>query len=609
MGGSAATGVICYWSSGAIWRNGGSAGVSITPPLNASNVLCCAVDLDNRNMWFRVGSGGAWSGASGNPATNTGGVPIPAGTMVPFVVFGGASGVAGSAVTANFGASAFAGAVPAGFTAGWTGGTPSGYVELSGSGGAGGTPGGADTQIQYNKAGAFAGDAKLTWNDTTFVINVNGQLTATGVIKGVSFVGAGTSLTMSTELTNGAILLRPNGPVSTTGQVLIDNVGTVTVKGPVVLPADPASALQAVTKQYVDNKIIRYDAAQALTAAQQLQARQNIFAAPLDALAYNGMQINGSMEISQEKAIGTATTTYGQYICDGWIQGGGGAPVISSSVVVVGSGIANAIRIAVTTAVPSLAAGDGVNLSYRLEGFRVSRLAWGSGNAQPLTIAFWVNCHRPGTYTVSVRTGTGARSYVTTYTVSAADTWEYKTVTIPGDTAGTWAVDNTTGMSINFSMASGSTNFVPSLNTWTVGNYVSHSSQVNAVAATSDIFQIAAVIVLPGSEAPSAARASLIMRPADQELMTCQRYFETGYFQLDGYTGAAGIGIKAAIPFRIVKRAAPTAAISNPVAVGMVATANFSATAGITYLVGLLGTTTGAGGYIGQFNWTADTRL
>jgi len=79
-----------------------------------------AVDLDNRKIWFRLAPSGNWN-ASGtaNPATNTGGYTIPAGTMVPFVTFGGTAGTAGHALTANFGASVFSGAVPAGFTSGW----------------------------------------------------------------------------------------------------------------------------------------------------------------------------------------------------------------------------------------------------------------------------------------------------------------------------------------------------------------------------------------------------------------------------------------------------------------------------------------------------------
>ena len=91
------------------------------------DVIGVAVDLDNRKLWFRVAPSGNWNNAaigSQNPATNTGGIPIPAGTIVPFCTFGGGFGVPNNVTTANFGATAFSGAVPSGFTAGWTDSLP-----------------------------------------------------------------------------------------------------------------------------------------------------------------------------------------------------------------------------------------------------------------------------------------------------------------------------------------------------------------------------------------------------------------------------------------------------------------------------------------------------
>jgi hypothetical protein len=78
-------------------------------------------------------------------------------------------------------------------------------------------------------------------------------------------------------------------------------------------------------------------------------------------------------------------------------------------------------------------------------------------------------------------------------------------------------------------MACGATFTAPSANAWLAGNYLAAPGQVNAVAATSDVFRITGVTVLPGSEAPSAARSPFIMRPFDQELVTCQRYWQKSY--------------------------------------------------------------------------------
>jgi hypothetical protein len=263
--------------------------------------------------------------------------------------------------------------------------------------------------------------------------------------------------------------------------------------------------------------------AQALTAPQQQQVRQNVYAAPFDALAYSGMQVNGSFDASQEK--GFAATLASGYICDGWYMSAGGT--VGPNAAVIGGasfGIQNCLGVGINTA--STNSADSVEFQNRIEGFRVARLAWGTPNAQPITIGFWTAHHRTGTYSCSVRNINGTRSYCTTYTQNASDIYEYKTVTIPGDTAGTWKWDNNIGILLDFAMAGGTAATAPAANVWTAGNYFAAPGQVNAIAATTDVFRLTGVVVLPGLEAPSAARAPFIMRPYDQELLLCRRYWQ-----------------------------------------------------------------------------------
>ena len=119
MGNNATTGSMLFWQSGNAYTNGSPAGVTITA-LIQGQVMCLAVDLDNRKIWFRNGAAGNWNqSGTANPATNTGGITIPSGTMVPIVVFGSSGGVAGNVITANFGATTFTGTAPSGFTSGW----------------------------------------------------------------------------------------------------------------------------------------------------------------------------------------------------------------------------------------------------------------------------------------------------------------------------------------------------------------------------------------------------------------------------------------------------------------------------------------------------------
>jgi hypothetical protein len=107
-----------------------------------------------------------------------------------------------------------------------------------------------------------------------------------------------------------------------------------------------------------------------------------------------------------------------------------------------------------------------------------------------------------------------------------SDVPQYNTVTIPGDVTGTWAADNTAGMLVGFAVAVGASSIAPSANTWAAVGYIAAPGQVNGVGATTDAFRIAGIIVIPGNEAPSAARSPFIMRNYMQELPLCMRYYQ-----------------------------------------------------------------------------------
>ena len=297
--------------------------------------------------------------------------------------------------------------------------------------------------------------------------------------------------------------------------------GTPTAPTPVA--AD--SSGKVATTAFSAANSVRTDMAQTLTAAQQVQGRSNLYAAPFDALAYNGLQINGSIEVSQQ--WGYNWTIPSGYICDGWYLYPVGTMQVSGSVYQGGG--PNYLSIGVTVAEASLAAGDYSVVYQTIEGYRSERLSWGAANAQPITIGFWTAHHRTGLYSVAIRNGGSTPTYVTTYTQQAADIWQYNVVTIPGCTTGTWGSSNGAGIQLLFCMGAGATATAPSINNWLAGNYFSAPGQVNAIAATSDVFRLYGVIVVPGVEAPSAARAPFIMRPYGQELLICQRYYFKSY--------------------------------------------------------------------------------
>jgi hypothetical protein len=313
------------------------------------------------------------------------------------------------------------------------------------------------------------------------------------------------------------------------------------------------------------------DADQTFTETQKAQGRENIYAAPFDALAYNGMQINGSMEVSQQLGT-TVTATNGAYPADGWRFGFSGTMTPSSAQVIIASpfgnsGLPSHIYATSGTAQPSLGANDFVILSQAIEGYRIARLAWGTVGAQSITIGFWAYHAVAGTYGGSIRNNTGTRSYAFNYTV-AAITAQYVTVTIPGDISGTWATDNTGGLILTFAQAAGSSFVAPSLNTWVAGNFFAPPGSINASAAAGGHMRITGVVVLPGIEAPSAARSSLIMRPYDQELTVCKRYWQKlgGSAAVDilisGYA-PAGANVAHTLFYPVEMRAVPTTAING----------------------------------------------
>jgi hypothetical protein len=323
--------------------------------------------------------------------------------------------------------------------------------------------------------------------------------------------------------------------------------GSSSVSKAYVDAADAALTAADTTLTTAVNNRVRYDATQGLTDPQATQARANIFAAPLDALAYNGMQINGSMEVSQER--GTLAITTSGYICDGWIQLFGGTMVLTSAVALGGAlipGIANYLAMNASTAQPSLGAGDYAVLAQRLEGYRVSRLGWGTASAKPISLGFWSDHARPGVYSGSVRNNAYNRTYAFTYTHVTGNVPQYNTVTIPGDTTGTWLIDNNIGINLTFAMAAGTTLTAPTANVWSAGSFVAAPGQINGVAATSDAFRITGVVVLPGTQAPTAAQSPPIMRPYDQELVMCQRYWRkygdvTQSYFLDAWNGGGDV--------------------------------------------------------------------
>jgi hypothetical protein len=302
----------------------------------------------------------------------------------------------------------------------------------------------------------------------------------------------------------------------------------------IAAPQPDASNYTNMIGSAIAASAVRYDVAQALTDPQKSQARQNIAAAPFDAMSYSGMQVNGDAVVSQENGTtsiygGPGGTTVLKYIADGWRVVSAGAQSISwaadPAVNGVPPGYVSSVAVWSNALNASPGAGEYLLINQSFEGYRIAKLAWGAANARPLSIGFWARSLAPGTYSVAIRNGGGtARSYVATFVVVASSTWEWKTVTFPGCTDGTWYTDNRMAFELDFTIMAGS-NFRTAPNVWAAGSFFGATGAING-AGVDFRFAITGLIVLPGIELPTSAQAPLVMRPYDQELLTCQRYWQ-----------------------------------------------------------------------------------
>jgi hypothetical protein len=241
--------------------------------------------------------------------------------------------------------------------------------------------------------------------------------------------------------------------------------------------------------------------------------------------------INGEMQVAQRGTSATALTSGGLYLIDrfeGIESTNGAATVERTTDSPTGEGFGYSLKLDVTTADTSLGAGQYALLRQIIEGVHLQQLKYGTSSAEKLTLSFWVKSAKTGTYIVEFFNDNSSenKTQSQSYTISSANTWEKKTITIDGDTA--HSLQNTTSgeLFVNFWLAAGSTYSGGSLNTsWsavdTVGNSVRAVGQVNLLDSTSNDFYITGVQLESGDNATPFEH-----RPYNQELIECRRYFE-----------------------------------------------------------------------------------
>jgi hypothetical protein len=276
--------------------------------------------------------------------------------------------------------------------------------------------------------------------------------------------------------------------------------------------------------------------------------------------------INGAMVIDQRNAGASVTPTDGQYVLDRWKQLQSVASKYSvqrnAGSVTPPTGFINYLGVTSLSAY-SVASGDYFAVLQEIEGFNNADLAWGTASAATVTLSFWVRSSLTGTFGGAIGNSANNRGYPFTYTISAANTWEQKTVTIAGDTTGTWATDNTTSVRVKFGLGVGST-YNGTAGSWQASNLISATGATSVVGTNGATFYITGVQLEKGSVA-----TSFDYRPYGTELALCQRYYATGnYPVMRNFTGTT-LAVSTSVTLPVTMRATPTVTAS----VGTVETA------------------------------------
>jgi hypothetical protein len=277
--------------------------------------------------------------------------------------------------------------------------------------------------------------------------------------------------------------------------------------------------------------------------------------------------INGAMVIAQRgTTFSGLSDDGGQYTLDRWRWSENGTMDGAQSVTQDSSaptGFNYSLKVQTTTA-KAVGTSLSTRIEQAIEGFNTSDLAWGTANAKTVTLSFWVRSSLTGTFGGAFRNSADDRSYPFSYTISVADTWEYKTVTVAGDTTGTWVgATNGTGIRINFSLGAGS-NLSGTANIWAAAGYQSVTGAVSVLGTLNATWYVTGCQLEVGSTA-----TSFDYRSIGTELALCQRYFTKYTGDTTGNTGYA-IGYQTSttvsvfsLNFPVTMRSEPTCSLSN----------------------------------------------
>ena len=281
------------------------------------------------------------------------------------------------------------------------------------------------------------------------------------------------------------------------------------------------------------------------------------------AITGSNMVVNGGMTVAQRSSSVTGVTTAGYRTCDRMevnINNLGTYTVTQENDAP--EGLANSLKIDCTVADASPASSDYVFFAHKLEGQNLQNLKKGTSDALPVTLSFWVKSNMTGTYQVNARDQDNVKYISASYTVDASGSWEYKTITLAGDTTGVLDNDANESLKLEWWLDSGSNFNSGTLNTsWTAASNANRNAgaTVNIGDSTSNYWQITGICLNVGDSAIDFPHESY-----GETLAKCQRYYErveTSYKNsISGYFTNYGNGkwVGPQFQFKATKRATPT---------------------------------------------------
>ena len=362
--------------------------------------------------------------------------------------------------------------------------------------------------------------------------------------------------------------------------------GTSTGSGGLITSGDDSGILNIQTNETT---------AMSIDASQSVDFTNNIDAP--NTFGFKNRIINGAMVIDQRNAGAsvTPTSSASAYPTDRFnVAVSQNSKLTAQQSATTPAGFINSLLVTSSSAY-AVTTNDFFNIAQFVEGLNIADLAWGTASAATVTLSFKVYSSLTGTFGGALENSAANRCYPFSYTITSANTWTSISITIAGDTSGTWLTTNGVGIGIRWSMGAGTTYGSGTAGAWSATRSFAPSGSISVVGTSAATFYITGVQLEKGTQA-----TSFDFRSYSNELAMCQRYFQYSRYYFEYAMGAVGSLGGPSLNFVVPMRASPTFTListagSNTTIISPNANQISSGTSYFSYGVSYTSATTGYG--------------